>query len=225
MEVILYHAHRYKRKKPSRKSKILFRSGIILGIVGIVLLAMNFVPLATTWVKNGFISFKSNINLSSSEAQKVVESKVSTRSTFVPQFDPRLPHENRLIIPTIGVTTEIQEATYDNYESALKQGVWRVSNFGDPASNSMPTILAAHRYGYLAWSNLFRRQNSFFNLPKLAVGDTVQIYWMQRKYTYEVYAGAEGDNITDYSADLILYTCVDLTGSKRIFRYARLLEI
>jgi sortase (surface protein transpeptidase) len=129
------------------------------------------------------------------------------------------------MIPSIGVDTEIQEATLDNYEQALRKGVWRVSDFGAPGENGMPVIVAAHRYGYLAWSNSFRRENSFFNLPKLKVGDTVQIVWHQRKYTYEIYAEGKGKDIMDYTANLILYTCENLTGEERVFKYARLLEV
>ena len=85
-----------------------------------------------------------------------------------------------------------------DYETALKKGVWRVPNFGDPYNRERPTILAAHRFGYLAWSVKYRLANSFYNLPKLKEGDRVEINWLQRKYVYEVYATGEGEEITDY---------------------------
>lgn len=207
-------------------SQFLLKLAKIFAVIGIVVLAINYAPFVAGWVGNGFsLAFKSYINLTKSEAQSITQNNAASRSTYQPAYDSRLPKENRLVISKIGVDTEIAEATYDNYESALKQGVWRVSDFGAPSANSMPTILAAHRYGYLAWSNLFRRESSFYNLPKLKVGDTVEIDWRQRKYVYEIYAEGQGEEITDYTADLILYTCVDLTGPERIFRYARLLEI
>ncbi len=145
--------------------------------------------------------------------------------SYQPRLDSSLPSESRLKIPSIGVNTAIVEATYDNYNEALKKGPWRVSDFGTPADRERPTILAAHRFGYLAWSNLFRRKSSFYNLPNLKVGDTVEIDWGQRKYVYEVYKEDKGSNITDYSADLILYTCETLTSEVRIFKYGRLLQI
>lgn len=239
-EVIIYHI--YNKAKSSGtvvlepqevktvvntpSSAFLLRSAKILAIIGIVVLAINYAPIVVGWVGNGFsFAFKSYINLTKSEAQNITQSNTSVRSTYQPAYDSRLPKGNRLLISKIGVDTEIAEATFDNYESALKQGVWRVSDFGDPSANSMPTILAAHKYGYLAWSNLFRRENSFYNLPKLKVGDTLEIDWRQRKYVYEIYAEGQGPEITDYTADLILYTCVDLNGPERIFRYARLMEI
>jgi sortase (surface protein transpeptidase) len=145
--------------------------------------------------------------------------------TYQPRVDPSLPVQSKLKIPSIGVNATLQEATYDNYESALKKGPWRVSDFGTPADREQPTIIAAHRFGYLAWSNLFRRKSSFYNLPKLAVGDTVEIDWGQRKYLYEIYSEDKGGNITDYYADLILYTCEDLMSEVRIFKYGKLLAI
>lgn len=221
--VIVYHI--YNRdlgifqvgEKPNTFSKVLLTMAKTLGVAGILIFFMIFAPYTLAWAKNDF-------SLSQSEVTNITQSQENVRSTYQPAFDPRLPKDNRLIIPSIGVKTEIQEATLDNYEPALKMGVWRVSDFGAPSANSMPTILAAHRYGYLAWSDLFRRQNSFFNLPKLKVGDTVEINWRQRKYVYEIYAADEGTSISDYSADLILYTCVSLTGEQRIFRYARLID-
>ena len=57
------------------------------------------------------------------------------------------------------------------------------------------------------------------------MGDTVEIIWKQRKYVYEIYKEEEGEEISDYTADLILYTCESLKSPIRIFRYARLLEI
>ena len=61
-------------------------------------------------------------------------------------------------------------------------------DFGTPLDRTKPVILAAHRFGYLAWTNLYRRKNSFYNLPKLKEGDLVEITYKQRKYTYEIYA-------------------------------------
>lgn len=199
-------------------SKFLLKLSIATAAVGLILLAVNYEPVVLAWAQT--------MNLSNSEAQNITATQAGpTRSNYQPPFDPRLPLDNRVIIPAIGVNTDIQEATYDDYESALKNGVWRVSDFGDPSANSMPTILAAHRYGYLAWTNLYRHLNSFYNLPKLQVGDTVEIDWRQHRYIYEIYAADQGTQITDYSADLILYTCVNLTGDEREFRYARLINI
>lgn len=147
------------------------------------------------------------------------------QEAYQPAFDPTLPKEARITISSIGVDSEIFEGSYDNLEEILKKGIWRVSDFGTPFNRDNPTILAAHRFGYLAWSNIFRRKSSFFNLPKIENGDTVEIVWRQRKYVYEIYKTSKGERAEDYSADLILYTCEDMGSEQRIFKYARLLKI
>ncbi len=137
----------------------------------------------------------------------------------LPDFDASLPKENGLIIEKIKVRGEIHEG--ENWEQILKTGVWRVPNFGTPENNDLPIILAAHRWGYVTWTNSFRTLNSFYNLPKLKVGDQVELVWNQRKYVYEVYQEETGPAITDYNADLILYTCELWNSPTRIFKYAK----
>ena len=136
-----------------------------------------------------------------------------------PDIDPSLPKENGIIIDKIGVQGLLHEGT--DWESILKLGVWRIPDFGSPEDNSTPIILAAHRWGYLSWSNAFRKLNSFFNLPKLKSGDEIRLIWNQRQYTYQVYSASEGAQITDYSANLILYTCQLWNSPIRIFVYAK----
>ena len=92
-------------------------------------------------------------------------------------------------------------------------------NFGTPINGKRPIILAAHRFGYLEWSNKYRRQNSFFNLPKLKEGDRVEIVWDKRKFEYRVVKIEEAEKITDYDVDLILYTCKFLVSPVKYFVY------
>jgi sortase (surface protein transpeptidase) len=227
---IIYHAYYYEPQPLSKRvratsslAKIVTGIAKGMAIGGILILLASYAP--SVWY--GLIQASPHAT-AEILAQPVAQSGQSFNvvdKTYQPRFDPKLPLESRLKIPSLGVDTIIQEATADNYEEALKKGTWRVSDFGSPADRSLPTILTAHRYGYLAWSNSFRRKNSFYNLPKLKVGDTVEIYWKQRKYVYEVYAQGEGEAISDYSADLILYTCETLNSPIRVFEYARLLEI
>ncbi len=143
---------------------------------------------------------------------------------YEPPYDPTLSEVNMLNIPTAGIETEIHEAVYENYEDALRKGVWRVSYSGSPAEQEKPIILVAHRYGYLKWSIPYRLKNSFYNLPKAELGDTVEIIWRQRKYVYEIYAEEEAEHPSDFSADLILYTCKDLNSPIRVLKYARLVR-
>jgi len=136
----------------------------------------------------------------------------------LPDIDPSLPKDNGLIIDKIGVQGLLHEGT--DWENILKEGVWRVPDFGTPENNDLPIILAAHRWGYLSWSAAFRKLNSFYNLPKLAVGDTIKIIWGQRPYEYKVYSVETGTTITEYKANLILYTCQLWNSPIRFFVYA-----
>ncbi len=146
--------------------------------------------------------------------------KVEARRVKLPPYDESLFDGRWLIIPKIGVDTPIREASYDNYEEVLRKGVWRVPDFGTPMEGGKPVILAAHRFGYLEWSNKYRRQNSFFNLPKLEAEDEIEIVWDKRKFKYKVVKVEEGEKISDYGVDLILYTCKFLVGPMRYFVYA-----
>ena len=142
----------------------------------------------------------------------------------LPEKDPTLPVEPTLQLQKIGVKSTILEQPLQNYELALQQGVWRVPNFGTPLEKEKPIILVAHRFGYISWSQEYREKNSFYNLPNMEVGDQIEIIWDQRKFIYEIYASQEGTDITQYDADLILYTCKFLKSDIRIFKYAKLVE-
>ena len=59
---------------------------------------------------------------------------------------------------------------------------------------------------------------------KLEAGDIIEVVVDQRKWLYEVYQAEEGEQITDYDANLILYTCKYLNSPIKHFRYARLIN-
>lgn len=140
-----------------------------------------------------------------------------------PPQEESLPEGNWVIIPRIGVRTEILESEVP--EESLVKGVWRVPEFGQPGDNDEPMILAAHRYGYnWWWKGEYWKYHSFNLLPELEPGDLVEVISDKRKYLYEIYAGEEGAEITDYNADLILYTCKFLQSDIRHVRYARLID-
>jgi LPXTG-site transpeptidase (sortase) family protein len=137
--------------------------------------------------------------------------------------DKTVPEGHYLNIPKIGVDTVIWEGESDNYDRALKKGVWRVMDFAEPPKpDGKPIILAAHRFGYLEWTQSYRLKNSFYKLPELKNGDMVEIIWDQRRYSYQIQKVEEGTEITDYSSDLIMYTCKFLVSPVRIFVYATL---
>jgi sortase (surface protein transpeptidase) len=212
-------------KQSGRISTVFLRLSKFSALIGIALTLFFYTPRVLAMGESVVSATFDNFKMSKVEVQTLRSDLNVSKPVYNPPFDPRLPATNRLLIPPIGVNTDIQEATLTNYEDALRKGVWRVSDFGAPNDNSEPIILAAHRFGYLAWTNSYRHTNSFYNLPKVNVGDLVEIDWNQRKYLYEVYATSKGTQILDYSADLILYTCETLTGGEKVFVYTRLIQV
>ncbi len=149
--------------------------------------------------------------------------------------DPSLPEGQYVAIPTLGIDTTVWEASSSAYEEALRKGVWRVPEFGTPDGVSpsassgqnngrLPIILAAHRFGYVDWTQTYREKHSFYKLPDVKVGESIVLTWNQHRYTYKVTKVEEGTEITDYSSDLILYTCKFLVSPIRIVVYADLVE-
>lgn len=139
----------------------------------------------------------------------------------LPSRDEALADTHWLSIPGIDVDTEILEGGYEDYEEVFRRGVWRVPDFANPeVTHKKPMILAAHRFGYLTWTNEYRRNNSFFSLPKLQEGDEIEILWGKRKYLYQVTRVEEAEEIDEYSSDLVLYTCKFLVSDLKVFVYA-----
>ena len=229
-EVEIYHSYSPQTQTEVKKGKKLDFSIILsnlaryLFIAGLLVLIVSFAPSVWYQFKSGGIEKISKL-LTDTIKGKSKETIGVKNIDYQPRYDSKLSKESRIKIPSAKIDTQIWESTIENHEDALKKGVWRASDFGTPADRKKPTILAAHRYGYLAWSIPYRLKNSFYSLPKLKVGNTVEIIWKQRKYIYEIYSESKGEEIDDYSANLILYTCESLNSPVRIFKYGRLLEI
>ncbi len=141
----------------------------------------------------------------------------------LPPQDLSLPEGTWVVIPRIGVRTQLDPAL--SAEQALAKGVWMAPDYGVPGDTTKPIILAAHRFGWQWWWQTdYWKYHSFYLLPELQPGDVVEVTFDQRKYYYEIYAGEEGQEITDYNADMILYTCKFLNSPLRHFRYARMID-
>lgn len=158
----------------------------------------------------------------STEISKDVINTNTNDSKEFPPIDPSLPEQPYVRIPNIGVNSPI--FYQQDYISALKKGSWMVPEFGTPMNGNTPIILAAHRFGYRNWTKEFRNMISYYNLPQTQEGDIIEIVWEQRLFRYEIYKGEESNYISDYDADLILYTCKFFNTPIRIFRYARLID-
>ncbi len=142
---------------------------------------------------------------------------------YIPPINPELPEGDWIVIPRIGVRTELRDT--ETPEEALQHGVWWVPDWGEPGDTDEPLIAAAHRFGWdWWWQDDYWKYNSFYLLPETEPGDRVEVISGQRKWVYEIYDGHEGDEITDYTADMILYTCKFLQSPVRHFRYARLID-
>jgi hypothetical protein len=164
-----------------------------------------------------------DFELGTSAVDLIADGKKSNNDYLPPKQD-FLPEGDWLVIPRIGVRSELQAT--QNYQDALDTGLWLVPDFAKPGEYELPMIVAGHRYGWnWWWKDDYWKYNSFYLLPDVEAGDIVEVISDQRKWTYEIYAGEEGSQISDYDADLILYTCKYLSGPARYFRYARLIDL
>jgi sortase (surface protein transpeptidase) len=191
--------------------------GIFLWLGVVVSISVPIAPYIWYRISPGAVYAQADV-VGARVAEKI---EVKQQARKLPQVDESLPKENGLIIPKIDVRTTIWEG--DNYQEILQKGVWRVGDFGTPEASGIPMILAAHRFGYVWWTPTYRTLNSFYNLPSLEIGDKVNVIWNQRKYEYVIYKAEDGERITDYEADLVLYTCRLFNSPVRVFRYARMI--
>lgn len=195
-------------------------AGFVFIVGALVLIATPIMP---------YIVYRINPGETTNEVEKIsqpvaqIEEVKTDNTKKLPPLDTKLPDKPYVRISKIGVDSPISTAS--EYTEALKVGTWLVSGYGTPENGISPIILAAHRFGYVYWDDATRERISFFNLPKTHEGDTINIIWNQRQYNYEIYHEEEGTQITDYSADLILYTCKYFNSPTRIFRYARLVAL
>lgn len=190
---------------------------VTLGLASVVILPELYF---TVFSSQNSVEQVANEALNSSAQQ---EAKPVVEQPYMPVQNPDLPTGAWVNIPRIGVNSEMRPTIDPN--EALDQGVWMVPDFGRPGDYTQPTIIAAHRFGWdWWWQTDYWKYNSFYLLPDLEVGDRVEIVYDQRKWVYEIYAAEEGELISDYDADLILYTCKYLNSPIRYFRYAKVVK-
>lgn len=206
-----------------KKDEFLNKTVHVYILIGFTLLFFSFVLVATPiWP---YVWYRINPNQTENDIENITKEVSNKQITSkqqalldIPSIDNSLPEGKFVIIPKISVESPISTST--DYEGGLKQGTWIVPNYGTPENSDLPIILAAHRFGYADWSSEKRNKISFYNLPNTSNGDDIYIYWNQRKYVYKIYKSEESTYISDYSADLILYTCKFFNSPIRIFRYA-----
>lgn len=205
-----------KKKFLEKITKIYTFLGFILLFIAVITITIPMWP---------YLWYRINPKETEKDIEKIIKEvtpeKIEAKKeeiSNIPEFDPSLPVGKYVIIPKINVESPI--STNKDYNEGLKKGSWIVSNYGNPEQPNLPIILASHRFGYSNWSIEKRNKISYYNLPKTGKDDIIEIYWNQRKYKYKIYASEESTYISDYSADLILYTCKFFNSPIRIFRYA-----
>jgi len=213
-------------KKELTKKKLLKHILNIYTILGFLLISITFILVAIPiapyfWYRVNPQATEEDIEKITKEVlniEKVQRENENTGHT-VPPIQENLPDGYWVLIPSINVDSPV--SSNKDYRKALVNGTWIVPDFGTPEQDSLPIILAAHRFGYSNWSRDTRNKISFFNLPNTEIGDVISIYWNKREYIYKIYGKEESVNISDYNADLILYTCKYFNSPIRIFRYAQ----
>lgn len=98
------------------------------------------------------------------------------------QFIPGDIADKRIIIPKIAVKADI----FEGDQTSLDKGVWhRLPELGMPETGGN-FILSAHRYVLSPSTGRTKQQSYFYNIDKLALGDTILIDWHQKRYTYKI---------------------------------------
>ena len=215
-----------RREEETRVPKVLGLAGVFLWLIALLVIVGPAAPsLAYKLVPRLTESVAEKLGSDAAVAKSEFGAELYVEPVALPPYEDSLPKENMLVIEKIGFNSEI--STDPDWVETMKKGPWMVPDYGVPTERGLPVILAAHRFGYIYWSNQFRREHSFYNLPKLGVGDTFNIVWDRRKYTYEIYEGYTDEAIREssYGADVILYTCEVLNSDRRIVRLARRIEV
>lgn len=161
--------------------------------------------------------------LSTDLGGKIADGNQYARIINLPPVDQSLPEGEWIVIDKIGMKVELIAS--ESGTVALDEGVWRDTRGGEIGSQDQPVIVAAHRFGWKWWwQDETWKEKSFYELPELEPGDVVKLIKDQRQWTYEIYAGEETNQISDWQADLILYTCKDLSSDIKHVRYGRLVN-
>ena len=122
---------------------------------------------------------------------------------------PVVSKTNRLIIPKIGVDSEI----FSGNASVLNKGSWhRFPDRGDPDIGGN-FILAAHRYVAQWTPQRTVKQSVLYNIKQIIIGDTITIDWKGKRTVYivtEIKTVKPNDSTIELitsSPQLTLYTC------------------
>lgn len=195
-------------KRPrSKRSKIVFWFLIFVATASISLLILPYIPRLSFWITRPSI-----------DASPYQQAAQATRSGQPSQNPSTSQPGNRLILPSIGVDTQIIEGKNLNV-IGKNQGVWRETPQINP-SKPGNIVIAGHRFLYTAVNGGW-----FYNLPELQNGQKIYVRWDNKVYEYEVYNTRSvlptqvdiRNNDPEVPYKLTLYTCYPLGSTAKRF--------
>lgn len=201
----------FKIEKHLRKINFIL-VGIVI-ILGGYILITPFIPQFQLWYKvladdtNGYI-YKSKL------AKEQVNAGLISADNL-----KAIPEENRLVIPSIQVNSEIIEGG----EDSLDLGTWHRPGTSTPDKGGN-SVFVAHRFLFIDGPN------TFYHLDKVKIGEKFIVFWEGKEYNYEVFeievVNSDEVKIEENTIEPIvtLYTCTPLwTSEQRLVVRGRLI--
>ncbi len=195
------------RQPRTRRQKIALLSLSVIALVSAYILAAPYLP------KLYYKLFKPTINATVYE-----QAAQSAKKQSITPVAPTTKPGNRLILPDIGVDTEVLEG---NSISVIgkNQGVWHETRSVTPDENGN-IVIAGHRFLYRATNGGW-----FYNLPELKVGAKIYLTWNKTVYAYEIFNTRSvlptqvdiRDPDPTVPRKLTLYTCYPLGSTAKRF--------
>ena len=202
----------------SRKSKFALSGLIIIAILSLSLLVLPYLP------KLRFLLFRPKVDASAYVA--AVEKKSTPEKPAAVNPPPIKEVGNRLVIPSIGLNTQIFDGPTIRVISK-DQGVWRESGKTNPTVPGN-MVIAGHRWMYTPTIG-----GRFYDLPELKNGDKLYVRWNDKVFEYQVYdhktVNPTQVDIRDIDPSvpykLTMYTCHPLGSvAKRFVIEAKLIQ-
>lgn len=193
--------------QPKWKKRLGIVLPIMLLLAGLYLLSLVFAPKLVPYFKSG-------------EVQKAIDSSAPEKGN------------DRLYIQKLGVNAPVRSG-----DAAVMNngGVWhRFPELGDPVAGGN-FILSAHRWHTGKTPAETIAQSPFYNMDRVAVGDSIFVDFDGKRYKYEVYevyqvkpdqTEIEAPLASGEDPKMTLYTCT-LKGSSdgRVVIQARLVKL
>jgi len=157
--------------KDSGNRRLIWRSlGLVALLIGLGLIIQSQFYRSTSY------PYGEGFTLPSGEEESVKQAPVELYTDEGELIDKESVSGNRIVIPKMGVNAEILEGGIE----VLAQGVWLMPDTSTPDKGGN-TVITAHR-----WKFRPPDPRTFYNIDKMEIGDRFDVYWQDKKYTYEV---------------------------------------